>query len=184
MKIDTDITTHGTWRNVADAARTTIGKNKGTKQPPSSWKKKILLAEHSPIRQLYFTWKWINIKYWISVHLVRHKIGIDHYVQSQRTDKTGTNRNNLPQSALVNHECIANAQAIINISRKRLCHQASNETTKTWNLLLSKLKNIEPELFEVCVPECIYRGFCPELKTCGWSSTQNYKNQLLKYRSS
>jgi hypothetical protein len=74
----------------------------------------------------------------------------------------------LPQSQLVTHECIANAQAIINISRKRLCAQASRETNKAWKLVLDAVKKELPELYNVCVPECIYRGFCPELNSCGW----------------
>ena len=40
----------GTWREVADAARTTIRQDEGTGEPSARWKKRILLAEHSPIR--------------------------------------------------------------------------------------------------------------------------------------
>ena len=39
-----------------------------------------LLSEHSPIRQM-FKWKWINLLL-ISVHFVRHKIGIRHFVST------------------------------------------------------------------------------------------------------
>jgi hypothetical protein len=172
-----------TWRDVADAARTTIGMTEGTKDPSSIWKKSMLLAEHSPIRLLTIRWKWVNIKYWISVHIVRHKIGIDHFVTTQRTDRTGLNRDTLPQSNLVNHECIANAQSIINISRKRLCKQASPETRQIWIDTIENLKHKEPELYSVCVPECIYRGFCPEIKSCNWNNTQEYTERLNKYRS-
>ena len=42
----------GTWRDVADAARTTVRKDGGSGEPSSKWKKRILLAEHSPIRKL------------------------------------------------------------------------------------------------------------------------------------
>ena len=109
-----------TWREVADAARTTVNMDEGTGEPASSWKKKILLAEHSPIRQMIIKWKWTDLPYWVSVHFVRHKIGIEHFVSTQRSDRTGVNRENKEQSAAVSHECIANAQAVINISRKRL----------------------------------------------------------------
>ncbi len=172
-----------TWREVADAARTTIGMEKGKKEPSSLWKRKILLSEHSPIRQLIIKWKWINLKYWVSVHFVRHKIGIEHFVSTQRTDRTGIERDNLLQSSYVNHECIADAQAIINISRKRLCRQASKETREAWLELLSKLKDKEPELFQVCVPECIYRGFCPEIKSCNWFVTEAFNKDLNQYHS-
>ena len=42
----------GTWREVADSARTTIHKEAGLKEPSSKWKRRMLLSEHSPIRQL------------------------------------------------------------------------------------------------------------------------------------
>jgi hypothetical protein len=128
-------------------------------------------------------WKWKELKYWVSVHFVRHKIGIEHFISTQRSDRTGINRDQSLQSALVDHECIANAQTIINISRKRLCNQASKETKEAWQLLLEKIKEKEPELFEICVPECVYRGFCPEIKSCGWSNSKEFKEKLEKYRS-
>ena len=39
--------------------------------------------------------------------------------------KAGENREVKAQSSPVSHECIANAQAVINVSRKRLCNCAS-----------------------------------------------------------
>lgn len=173
----------GKWRDVADAARTTIGMQPGKKEPSSSWKRKMLLAEHSPIRQLVVRWKWINIPYWVSVHFVRHKIGIEHFIKTQRTDRTGVDRDDIPQGALVDHECIASAQAIITISRKRLCNQASPETREAWHLLLKTLYKKEPELVSACVPECVYRGFCPELKSCGYCNTRSFEKRLEEYRS-
>jgi hypothetical protein len=171
------------WSSVLNSARTTVGKDPIKKDPSSMWKKKILLAEHSPIRLLIVNWQWTNIKYWVSVHFVRHKIGIEHFVKTQRTDRTGKSRDDIPQLAPVNHECTANAQAIINISRKRLCSQASKETREAWEMFLNGLSTHEPELVSVCVRECIYRGSCYELTPCGYSDTEDYQNKLKKYRS-
>src|SRR5210317_1133988 len=106
------ISTKGTWREVADAARTTINREAGEKEPSSKWKRKMLLAEHSPIRQLLFNFKWYDLKYWVSVHFVRHKVGIEHWVRSQRTDRTGQDRDELPQGALVEHEVLVSAQSV------------------------------------------------------------------------
>ena len=91
----------GTWRQVADAARTTIRMEEGVKEPSSRWKKRILLAEHSPIRKMVFSWKWLNLPYWVSVHFVRHKFGIEHFVSTQRTDRTGADRTGARQDAPV-----------------------------------------------------------------------------------
>lgn len=171
----------GSWRDVADACNTTINRSVGTKEPSAKFKYKILLAEHSPIRRLYFKFKISEIPYWVSVHFTRHKFGIEHWVRTQRTDRTSVNRDNLHQGNLVEHEFEANAQAIINISRKRLCNQASKETREAWIAVLESLKETEPELYDVCVPDCIYRGRCREFKCCEYDKTSDFLNRLIKY---
>ena len=173
----------GTWREVADAARTTIRQEEGTGEPSARWKRRILQAEHSPIRKLCFNWKWLDLPYWVSVHFVRHKYGIEHFVSTQRTDRTGEDRTVKPQDAPVMHECFANAQAIMFISRRRLCNQASPETRAAWRLVVDEIAKTEPELASCCVPECVYRGFCPEFKSCGFCETSAYQEMLKKYRA-
>lgn len=172
----------GNWRQVADAARTTIGKDVGQGDPSSSWKRRMLLCEHSPIRKLHISWKWENLMYWVSVHFVRHKYGIEHWISTQRTDRTGENRNDKSQDAKIIHEAQANAQAIISISRKRLCAQASGETRSAWREFLYALTWYEPELVKCCVPDCVYRGWCYEYKSCGYHETEAYRKQLEEYR--
>ena len=78
-----------------------------------------------------------------------------------------------------------NAQAFINISRKRLCYGcASKETREAWELVIEYLREVDPILAEKCVPECLYRGFCPEKKRCcGYVNTEAYKKRLEEYRS-
>lgn len=171
----------GTWQDVKDAAMTTVGKETG-KEPDSSWKKRMLLAEHSPIRLLRFNLKWYDLLYWVSNHFVRHWLGIIHFVKSQRTDRTGINRNELRQNEPVEHMIDVNAQALINISRRRLCSKASIETQEAWIKALTALIPTEPEIVSTCVPECIYRGFCPEFNSCGYSKTSLYECSLKKYR--
>lgn len=172
----------GSWRAVADSARTTIHKEAGEGEPSSSWKRRMLIAEHSPIRQLMIRNKWDNIKYYVSVHFTRHFIGIIHFVRTQRTDRTGIERDELPQGAELEHEFIANAQSIISISRKRLCKQALKETRFAWTQFLNQLEKVEPELRSVCVRECVYRGFCPEFKSCNYHKTDKFQEELEEYR--
>ena len=74
-----------------------------------------------------------------------------------------------------------NAQEIINISRARLCNRAEKETRKIWNKVIEELRKIEPELANACVPNCFYRGFCPEFKSCGFNNTEQFKKTLNKY---
>jgi hypothetical protein len=169
MKV-TNVKIVGSWHDVANAARTTIHKEERdpTKEITSEWKTRMLLAEHSPIRLMSINWTFEELPSWISVHLVRHKIGIEHFVSTQRPDRVcdATPRHLLPQTAPVTHRCVANFQAIINISRKRLCMQASEETRNAWSLFLQAIEPHEPELYNACIPDCIYRGACFEYVRC------------------
>lgn len=169
------------WQDVKDSTMNTIGKTTGA-YPTSEWKRKLILSEHSPIRRIKFYWRWKDLKYWVSVHLVRHKIGIEHWITTQRTDRTGVNRNDLPQGSLVNHAAEADAQALINISRKRLCNCASKETREAWQMVKEKVAESEPELASCMVKECIYRGFCPEMFGCGYDATESFQEELKTYR--
>ena len=169
------------WQDVKDATMNTIGKTTGS-YPDAEWKRRLLMSEHSPIRRLRFYWRWTDLKSWVSVHFVRHKIGIEHWVSTQRTDRTGVDRDAQPQGALVRHACEADAQALINISRKRLCSCAAPETRAAWQLVKEKVSETEPELARCMVRECVYRGFCPEMFSCGYHKTEAYRKELAEYR--
>lgn len=170
------------WLDVKQSARTTISKDGSGNYPSNSWKKSILLAEHSPIRKIKVSWKWTDIKSWVSVHFVRHKFGIEHWVSTQRSDRTGVDRDNSVQGTFINHECEANAQALIFISRKRLCMQAAKETREAWQLVKDEVNKNDPILASVMVRECVYRGFCPEMYCCGYVNTKAYQQELREYR--
>ena len=161
------------WDAVKNAAMNTIGMENG-KAPDDAWKRKILMAEHSPIRLLTYSIRLHDIPYWVSVHLVRHKIGVEHWVQTQRTDRTGVDRTQLPQDAPVSHTMQINAQALINISRKRLCAQAAPETRRAWQAVVGAIREVDPVTASVCVPECVYRGHCTEFKSCCFSQHPQY----------
>lgn len=170
------------WQDVKDSTMNTIGKDTG-KYPTSEWKRRLLMSEHSPIRRIKFYWRWKDIKYWVSVHLVRHKIGIEHWITTQRTDRTGVNRDDIPQSALVKHACESDAQAMINVSRRRLCFCASPETREAWQEVKDKTRECgEVELASCMVRECVYRnGLCPEMFSCGYNKTEAFKKELAEY---
>lgn len=169
------------WQDVKDSTMNTIGKTTGL-YPTSEWKRKLLMSEHSPIRRIKIYWRWKDLKYWVSVHIVRHKIGIEHWVTTQRTDRTGVIRDESPQGNLVNHACEADAQALINISRKRLCYCASKETREAWQEVKDRIALVEPEIASVMVKECVYRnGLCPEFKSCGYNQSDAFRIELTEY---
>lgn len=160
------------WQWVKTCTLNTVGK-KSTKAPTEKWKRQLLEAEHSPIRELWFGIKMI-IPYWVSVHFVRHHIGVNHYVQTQRTDRTGVDRNNLPQGEMVSHIMSINAQELIFMAHKRLCKQASEETRRVMQSICSQVTQACPELEKLLVPMCKYRnGKCTEMFPCKKEVTNN-----------
>lgn len=176
------------WTRVVNAARRTVGKSPINKEPSDKFKKKVLLAEHSPIRLLEYDFTWEDIRMWVSTHIVRHHEGCEKFVHTQRTDRNealkSLNRDDLPQGLVNDMDMTCNAQAFINISRKRLCKCASKETREAWELVIEYLKTIDPVLASKCVPECLYRGFCPEFdRCCGYCNTEKFKKDLKEYRS-
>ena len=176
------------WKRVLNAARRTIGKKPIDKEPSNSWKAKLLLAEHSPIRLLEFDWTWGEIQQWVTTHLVRHHEGCEKFVHTQRVDRNpeleGLSRDELPQGLLNDMDMTANAQALINISRKRLCSCASKETREAWKQVKEAIREVDPIMADKMVPECIYRGFCPEfINPCGYANTQKYQDDLANYRN-
>ena len=174
------------WRRALNAARRTAGKLPLDKEPTKKWEAQMLLAEHSPIRLVEYDWTWDSIKQWVTTHLVRHHEGCEKFVHSQRSDRRVLDvpRDELPQGSLNDMDMTANAQAIINISRKRLCSCASPETREAWKQVVDEIRKVDPVLADKCVPECLHRGFCPEfLHPCGYSKTEKYQKDLEKYRS-
>lgn len=144
----------------------TVGRST-TKAPDDEWIKRLVEAEHSPIRELWFGIK-MEIPYWVSVHFVRHHIGVNHYVQTQRTDRTGVDREDKCQSAPVRHIMSINAQELINMSHKRLCKQASLETRVVMRMIVDEVIKVAPYMKDVLVPLCVYRGGkCTEMFPCG-----------------
>lgn len=179
------------WKRALNAARRTIGKEPLNKEPSKSWRAKMLLAEHSPIRLVEFEWTWKDIMQWVTTHLVRHHEGCEKFVHTQRGDRRAildeynvSSRNELPQGATNDMDMTANAQALISISRKRLCNCASKETREAWKQVQDAIRKVDPVMADKMVPECIYRGFCPEfMNPCGYANTEKYKQDLERYRN-
>lgn len=137
----------------------------------SSEKVKTTLAkgydcEHSPIRTQIFWIELLEIPSFVSVHLVRHKIGVEHFVKSLRDDRGG--KGNEGRDSLVNHAMLINAQALITMARKRLCSQAHKKTVAVMLKIREKIREVDNDLAEKMVRECEFRNGCHELRPCGY----------------
>lgn len=166
------------WQRVVDAARFTQRKEGLGKEPSQEFKKQMIISEHSPLRLLEFDIKVYNIPYCNMGHFVRH-VHAQPFVSTSRPDITGVKikRHELPQDAPVNMQLSLNAQEILNISRLRLCSKAEKTTRKIWESVVSELAKIEPELAEACQPQCVFKGYCSEMKCCGLIWTEKFLNR-------
>ena len=157
------------WLKIKSACMTTISKECGNKEPSTEWKRRLLLAEHSPIRRGTISWKFDEIPYCISTHFVRHHEGVEKWIGTSRADRTEIkDRSKRTQMDMVPMEMEANIQAIINISRKRLCNCADKTTIKYWKAVLEAIKQYDEDIYWASVPECIRCGGCPEFHSCGY----------------
>lgn len=78
----------------------------------------------------------------------------------------------------VTHTMKINAEALINLSRKRLCLKSHKDTVKIMSLIKREVKKVSPDLSLFMVPNCIYRGgLCSE----GGSSCGKYFKIVDKY---
>lgn len=131
----------------------------------------IYQTEHSPVRTQLFTVEMIDIPTFISVHLVRHSIGVTHFVTSNREDRGGTGEET--RYTPINHCMLINAQALIAMARKRLCGQAHLVVQGIMECIKDEVATVDPDLAKYMVRECEYRnGKCSELRPCGnlWSA--------------
>ena len=180
MKVE--VTKVTSWKDVLNAARFTQRKEPLDKEPSDDFKRKIIKAEHSPLRCLMFNIDFYDIPYYVSVHLVRH-VHAQPFVSTSRPDIDGSQkpREEQKKTDLVNMRLFLNAQEIINISRVRLCNKAEKETIKVWNEAIAKLYEQEPILALACQPNCVYRQMCPEIKSCGFVDSSRYITLCMVY---
>ena len=155
------------WQWCKTCTLNTVGK-KSITAPTDEWKQKLIESEHSPLRELWFGIR-MEIPYWVSVHFVRHHIGVNHYVQTQRNDRQDKyDREKAPQGEIVSHIMSVNAQELVCMAHKRLCKQASDETREVMQEICKQVIEVCPQMKSVLVPLCKYRnGKCTEFYPCG-----------------
>lgn len=183
MKVE--VTRVTSWTDVLNAARFTQRFTLKSGEPSIAWKKKIIKAEHSPLRCLMFNIDLYDIPRHVSDHLVRH-VHAQPFVSTGRSDvlKENPPRDEQKMTDLYNTRLFLNAQEIINISKVRLCNKAEDKTRIIWRQVIENLRKIEPELANACVPNCYYRGFCPEFESCGLADTETFPLSVNDYINS
>ena len=154
------------WLLAKQCTLVTVGKE--TEVPPTEkFKRDLLRARHSPIRELKFVFRLTDLPYWVSVHLSRH-IHAQPYVKTQRNDRQSQyDRNSAPQNTPVSMMWSMNAEELITIANKRLCNLASKETREIVRMICDKVIEVCPEFKDELVPMCVRNGgVCYEMFSC------------------
>lgn len=190
------------WKRALNAARRTIGKKPLDKEPSEEWKKKVIMAEHSPIKLVEYRISYTDLRQWVGVHILRHPYTLP-MIHTQRVDRRDIDamvekvmgildddikksedfnkRDYLFQGEVNDQDFYVNAQTLINISRKRLCACASPETRYAWKLVKDAVAEFDPTMAAFMVPNCVYRGRCPEVNSCGYWTTEKHHKAVDEY---
>ena len=122
--------------------------------------------EHSISRTQMFWIEMREVPSFVSVHIIRHKIGVEHFVSSNRIDRGGDEK--ADRYSPVTHSMLINAEAIIKIARARLCFKASKETRELIYEVKREMGVVDKALADHMLPNCFHQGLiCKEPKPCG-----------------
>ncbi len=155
------------WDEVYRRCLITVGK-RPIKHPSDEWKRKLLIARHSPIRRLRFSFLLEGIPSYCSVHLCRH-VHAQPYVKSQRNDRQSEyDRNKAPQDAKVDMIYDLGGEEMLILANKRLCNLADKTTREVVQMMCWLVEEKCPEFKGLLVPMCEYHGgVCHEMYPCG-----------------
>lgn len=204
-KMKVEVTQDTSWKRALNEARRTCGKKAIDKEPSDEWKAMSIMAEHSQIKLVEYTISFSDLKQWVGVHLLRHGFMLP-FIHSQRSDRREdineladkyisivsddiksspdfNVRDYLPQGIGNDQDFVVNVQTLINISRKRLCMCASKETREAWQAVKDAIAEIDPIVAKCMVKNCVYRGRCPEMHTCGYYKTEKFNKEVDDYWS-
>ena len=131
------------WTDVLNAARFTQRKEPKSGEPSVAWKKKIIKAEHSPLRCLMFNIDLYDIPRYVSDHLVRH-VHAQPFVSTGRSDvlKENPPREEQRMTDLYNTRLFLNAQEIINPKLTNYIPNKIKENSKNEKIIGQNSTNI------------------------------------------
>ena len=117
-------------------------------------------ARHSVLYARQFWLEIQDVSERVHTHLVRSRVGVSWWVATQRPDRGG-----VPGQRDLS--AIINAEALITLAQKRLCHLAWYETRETVEAIRDGVRKIDPALADAMQPRCWWERGCHELHPCG-----------------
>ena len=159
------------------ALRATSGKDMYIVKKPAikTFKQMVVSAggvPHSPLRAVNYRIYVEDVKSWVTVHYVRHHIGVQFYVKSQRTDRdpSSGDRNKDPQDTLINMMFDINANSLLTMAQARLCCKAAPDTKAVMKAI--KIELLQGDEYDEILgmamqPPCKWYDKCFEPNPCG-----------------
>lgn len=154
------------WALARRCALITMGKTP-TKEPDMAWKRAILRARHSPIRVLNYAFLIEGIPSNTATHLARHVHAVP-FISSLRNDRQDrmdgdAARRDTPVDMIL----YCNAEELMTIANKRLCHKAAERTQEAVRMMCREAFGKTPEIASELVPMCVHCGnTCHEMYPC------------------
>lgn len=154
------------WALARRCALVTMGKTP-TKAPDMTWKRAILRARHSPIRVLNYAFLIEGIPGNTATHLARHVHAVP-FISSLRNDRQDrmdgdAARRDTPVDMIL----YCNAEELMTIANKRLCHKAAERTREAVRMMCMEAIEKTPEIANELVPMCVHCGnTCHEMYPC------------------
>lgn len=113
--------------------------------------------------------------------------GTDFAIEYEHRSVTADNIRLLPREfdryAPTDLAFIINAEALINLSHKRLCGKASKETREVFAMIMEAVSKCDPDLAKHFVATCVFRnGICPEPNSCKWIKSKLGQSRLKEYQ--
>lgn len=140
------------------------------KEPSLGFKKKLLVSDHSPLREVRLLID-MDLMNKIQNHVVRHNIGVQWFVATLRSDIVSSDDFKVHRMTERYLTFSINLSALVNIIRKRTCKTSDPDTVKLFELLAEKVIELDPLLFgkRFLYAQC---GSCKEVfKNCRKEST-------------
>ena len=175
------ITQDTKWVRALNAARRTVGKEPKPLdyEPSDKWKRMALMAEHSPIKLVEYCISFKDLRQWVGVHLLRH----EHVIPQIHTQR-GDRRDIIKEYPYIQKALDELASEIKDNTNPRDFVRQGELNDQDFYVNAQTLKeNVDPIIADFLVPNCIYRGFCPEVNSCGFCKTEKYKKDLNNYRN-
>ena len=129
----------------------------------------LIVGRHSPIEE-YEIWVDAVVPERVHTHVVRHK-ELGKYVATSRPDIAYGVEDGVKMRPL---SLRINAKRLLEVMELRLCACSWNETIELFKEIKRQVVALDSTLGNKLMPSCVWKGFCPERKDCGYTRSPRF----------